>query len=126
MPIFVDTTGNRIVQKRMSLTRADKRWIDEFYGQLSRRFPGLVDQVLIYGSKARGEAGPDSDLDVLLIVRDEAAKKKRQMREIGYLLAAEGDVLPSIMAYTVEEWESRRKSGSPFRNAVERDKVRVL
>jgi predicted nucleotidyltransferase len=126
MPIFVDTSGNRIAQKRMNLTRADKRWIDEFCGQLSRQFPGLVDQVLIYGSKARGEAGPDSDLDLLLIVRDDATKKKRQMREIGYLLAAEGDVLPSIMAYTVKEWEQLKTCGSRFREAVERDEVRVL
>ena len=110
----------------MKLTRPDKRWIDQYRRELTEKFPGMVEQMLIYGSKARGEAGPDSDLDVLLIVRDEAAKGKRAMREIGYLLAAEGDVVPSIMAYTVGEWECRRKSGSPFRQAVERDKVRVL
>jgi predicted nucleotidyltransferase len=110
----------------MKLTRADKRWIREFRRELTERFPGMVEQMLIYGSKARGEAGPDSDLDVLLIVRHEAANRKRQMREIGYLLAAEGEAVPSIMAYTVQEWENRRRSGSPFREAVERDKVRVL
>lgn len=112
--------------KPMKLTRADKVWIDAFRRELIGQFPGLVDQVLIYGSKARGEARPDSDLDVLLIVRDEAAKQKRAMREIGYLLAADGSVVPSIMAYTVREWDNRRKSGSPFRRAVERDKVQVL
>jgi uncharacterized protein len=110
----------------MKLTRADKRWIKQFRRKLTEQFPGMVDQVLIYGSKARGEAGPDSDLDVLLIVRDDAAGRAWKMRDIGYLLAAEGDVVPSIMAYTVQEWENRRKSGSPFRKAVERDKVRVL
>jgi hypothetical protein len=31
----------------------------EFYGQLSRRFPGLDDHALVYGSKGRGEAGRD-------------------------------------------------------------------
>jgi len=48
------------------------------------------------------------------------------VRRIGYLLAAMTDVLPSILAYTQDEWESRKRSGSTFRQAVERDAVRVL
>lgn len=38
----------------------------------------------------------------------------------------EGRSPPSILAYTQEEWESRRRSGSSFRKAVERDAVRVV
>jgi hypothetical protein len=34
--------------------------------------------------------------------------------------------LPSILAYTQEEWESRKRSGSTFRKAVERDAVRLV
>lgn len=82
--------------------------------------------MLIYGSKARERAHAESDLDVLLIVKNEAGHLKRNLRRIGYLLAATSDVLPSIFAYTQEEWESRRRSGSTFRQAVERDSVRVL
>jgi predicted nucleotidyltransferase len=85
-----------------------------------------VEELLIYGSKARGEAGPDSDLDVLLIIKDRAAGRKRALRRLGYRLAAATEVVPSIMAYTIREWEQRKKSGSPFRQAVERDGVRVL
>jgi predicted nucleotidyltransferase len=82
--------------------------------------------MLIYGSKARGQAHAESDLDLLLIVKDDAAELKRELRWIGYLLAAETDVFPSILAYTQEEWESRKHSGSSFRKAVERDAVRVV
>jgi predicted nucleotidyltransferase len=112
--------------KAMKLTRADKRWLNAYRRELAEKFSGMVERMLIYGSKARGEATAESDLDVLLIVRDEAAKRKRAMREIGYLLDAEGFVIPSIMAYTVGEWERLKQSGSRFREAVERDKVRVL
>lgn len=82
--------------------------------------------MFIYGSKARGQARLDSDMDLLLIVKDDASVVKRELRWIGYLLAATSDVLPSIIAYTQEEWESRKRSGSTFRKAVERDAVHVV
>jgi uncharacterized protein len=81
--------------------------------------------MLIYGSKARGQAHAESDLDVLLIVKNNSGKLKRELRRIGYLLAAKTEALPSILAYTQDEWESRKRSGSSFRQAVERDAVRV-
>lgn len=110
----------------LKLTPEEQVWLDAYCKALEEKHPGMVDQILIYGSKARGQAHAESDLDVLLIVKNEAAHLKRELRQIGYLLAATSDVLPSILAYTQDEWESRRKSGSPFRQAVERDGIRVL
>lgn len=110
----------------LKLTSEEQTWLDAYRKALQDNHPGVVDQILIYGSKARGQAHAESDLDVLLIVKNELARLKRELRQIGYLLAATSDVLPSILAYTQDEWESRRKSGSPFRQAVERDGIRVL
>jgi predicted nucleotidyltransferase len=100
----------------LQLTAEEQSWLDAYREALKRKHPGIVQEVLIYGSKAR--AGKrDSDLDVLLIVKNEAGTRKRELRRIGYLLAATADVLPSILAYTQEEWESRKTSGSSFRKA---------
>ena len=110
----------------LQLTAEEQAWLDACRDALNEQHPEAVKEMLIYGSKARGQAHADSDLDVLLIVRDEAGALKRELRRIGYRLAATTNVLPSILAYTQEEWESRRQSGSTFRKAVERDAVRVL
>jgi predicted nucleotidyltransferase len=110
----------------MRLTESEQDWLNAYREALTAQFPGAVEQVLIYGSKARGEAGPDSDLDVLLIVANEDGGLKRPLRRVGYRLAAATDVVPSILAYTHNEWEQRKESGSPFRRHVERDGVRVL
>lgn len=110
----------------MTLTPEEQRWLEAYRKALADQFPGLVEEILIFGSKARGEARPDSDLDVLLIVRNDAAHLKRELRRVGYLLAATGEVVPSIFAYSQQEWESRKNSGSPFRKAVERDAVKIL
>jgi len=113
-------------KRKMQLTASEQQWLDAYRQSLRDQFADAVEEVLIYGSKARGDAGPDSDLDVLLIVRDEAEALKRPMRGLGHLLAAATDVVPSILAYTRREWNERKRSGSPFRWNVERDGVRVL
>lgn len=110
----------------LNLTQDEQAWLDAYRDALDKKHPGVVQEMLIYGSKARGQVHAESDLDVLLIVKNEAGTLKRDLRRIGYLLAATADVLPSILAYTQEEWERRKRSGSTFRQAVERDAVRVL
>jgi predicted nucleotidyltransferase len=115
-----------VEKKMLKLTVEEQAWLDAYRDALNEKHPGAVHEMLIYGSKARGQAHAESDVDVILIVKNEAGGRKRELRRTGYLLAAKTEVLPSILAYTEEEWESRKRSGSSFRKAVERDAVRVV
>lgn len=109
----------------MKLSPEEQAWLDAYQKALTDQFPGLVEEILLFGSKARGEAGPGSDLDVLVILGEGDNKRKREVRHLGHSLAALSEAVPSIMVYTREEWLSREKSGSPFYRAVMRDRVRV-
>lgn len=110
----------------MRLTPDEQAWLDVYRHDLVERYPDTIQQMMIYGSKARGDSHANSDLDVLLIVRDEAGALRRPLRRLGYDLAVAFNTVPSILVYTQQEWERRRQSGSPFREAVERDAVSVL
>ena len=110
----------------LTLHPDEQTWLDEYRKALSERHPGTVLRMVIYGSKARGDAREDSDLDVLLVVRDGSGHLKLPLREIGYELAATSEVVPSILAYTREEWDDRKRRGYPFQKIVERDGVSVL
>src|SRR5215468_1179984 len=113
-------------QRMLKLTREERAWLNDYRKAIEEKHPGVVQEMLIYGSKARGQAHAESDLDVLLVITNEAGSLKKKLRRIGYLLAGTSNILPSILAYTQEEWESRRRNRSSFRQAVERDAVRVV
>lgn len=110
----------------LTLHPEEHTWLDEYRKALLDQQPEAVARMLVYGSKARGNAREDSDIDVLLIVRNEAADLKRVLRRIGYRLSATSYAVPSILAYTQEEWDQRKSIGSTFFEAVEREAVRVL
>ncbi len=104
----------------------EREWLDQFRETLAARFAGVVVNMVLYGSKARGDARQDSDIDVLLVVGNAAAHLKRPLRHLAHDLAATSYALPSIVAYTEAEWARLGRLDSPFRAAVERDGVSVL
>lgn len=110
---------------KLHLTPDESAWLEAYCSEL-RHHADKVVRMLVYGSKARGDAHDESDVDVLIIVKDDAADAKRSLRVIGYDLAATSNAVPSIMAYTLAEWQERIARGYPFQRAVEQEGVSVL
>ena len=109
----------------LKLTLNEQAWLDEYRKALDGAFPGIVEDILIFGSKARGDSGRGSDLDVLIVLGEADRQTKREVRHTGHLLSALSDAQPSIMVYTKTEWQEREHDSSPFYQEVMRDGVRV-
>lgn len=107
------------------LTRQEQEWLTAFRRQLAAQFAGLVEEVVVFGSKARGEATADSDVDVLLVIRRADWKQKEAVARVGHELALGTDVVPSLMVYTAEEWAQRRRTQAPLWQTISRDGVRL-
>jgi uncharacterized protein len=65
------------------------------------------DQIYLFGSKARGDAGPDSDYDLLVVVPDGASPERRRSRLAYQSLRGTGTVA-DILVCTRSYFDARR------------------
>jgi len=110
----------------LTLTPEEQSWPDAYRHALRQQFPGLVQDIIIFGSKARGTARSDSDLDIVLILHEGDWHLKDAVSLPGYDLSIGTNVVPSLHVYTAVEWQQLRDGQSVFREAVERDGISVV
>ncbi len=77
--------------------------------ELERLYGPRLDRVILFGSRARGDARPDSDWDVAVILRDDASAREER-RRLAYLAADlfwETEAVFSFFPLTPEELAER-------------------
>ena len=87
----------------------DKARIDD--PKLAEIVRRLVDayqpeRIYLFGSQSRGDAGPDSDFDLLVVVPNEAPPEKRRSRLAYERLWGTG-VAADVLVWTAEGFDSR-------------------
>ena len=107
------------------LSSEDQAWLNAYRAAITARFGHLVSSIIVFGSKARGDATADSDLDLLLVIDEGDWHVKSEIADIAYELSIGTDVVPSVKVYTRAEWEELRESESPFREEVTREGLLV-
>jgi uncharacterized protein len=79
-------------------------------------------QVILYGSRARGDAAPDSDWDLLVLVDGPVDHQREQT--IGRRLfefELETDTIISVIVYSKEDWGTSLYRAMPFHKNVTRE-----
>ncbi|PSG97683.1 nucleotidyltransferase domain-containing protein [Thermoplasmatales archaeon SW_10_69_26] len=96
--------------------------IEDFNRAAAQRYGDRLDQVILYGSHARGEAHEGSDVDLLLVLEGDVQPGREidaLADPIGEILTEHG-VLLSVLPVSVEDYETRE---SPLLINARRDGV---
>lgn len=92
--------------------------------EMVRRLADSFQPALIYlfGSYARGEAGPDSDYDLCMIVKESLLPRYRREQEAFMALSGVG-AAKDVLVLTQEEFDRKRSVVSSLPAAVEREGI---
>jgi len=83
-----------------------------------------ADQAWLFGSYARGEAGEDSDVDVLFVLESDLPRPKRIAH--AYRVMRSWPVTKDIVVYTPEEFERWRHIEGALCHNVTTDGIRYV
>jgi len=95
--------------------------INQFSHLAHERYPQQIEKIILYGSVARGDAGPDSDIDLLVLWKGNEREGWRAMTGIAFdLMVTTGTYL------SVKMMGAGTFSGSPgFEQNVMREGITV-
>lgn len=100
------------------LSEEERKMVQEFVRRALEVYPDAIESIRLFGSKARGDARPDSDIDLLIVVKDDEGKEQTRERlwDIAYDLLEEFDYHSVLSVKVFPAWRipQGRVSGDPF------------
>ena len=107
------------------MTPAERRALDRFVEAVRAHYGDGLDEIVVFGSRARGDETPDSDVDLAIILRDTVSD---YWSEKFLLVDLSGDALLDagliIQSFPISraEWTSPDSHRNPrFVRAIRRD-----
>ena len=102
------------------LTERENKIVNRFSSNLKKVLGENLIRIRLIGSKARGDFDRDSDIDILIIVKDYFLNKEKAI-DILYSIDPYYENRISPIIYSEFEYEKNKELQSPFVKKVERE-----
>jgi len=119
-----DATVDRLTAAQLS--ESERRSVERFADRLGDALGNDLRALWLYGSRARGSAHPESDVDMLVIAdggRDRYGRIAGDLSEEAAIAEGESPFTYSVHVHDPEWLRGRRTIDSFFIQEVDRDKI---
>lgn len=105
------------------MKEADKKLVQDFARSVRALFPDAA--IWIFGSRARGDAVPESDLDCLIVLDHLSPQADRAIRDIAWEIGFESGVVITTVILERKEFEQGPMSESSIVANILREGARA-
>ncbi len=109
----------------MALSPEEKSALTQFKADLERLLSNQLIELKLFGSKARGDDQPDSDIDVLVIVTDDDWRICDVVYGIATDILLQADISISPKVISKNQLEQLKKEDTFFLRNISRDAITV-
>ncbi|HNR12800.1 MAG TPA: nucleotidyltransferase domain-containing protein [Thermodesulfobacteriota bacterium] len=100
----------------------EKKVLERLSHLIRTRFPDA--QLILFGSRARGDADPESDMDVLVLIEaDDMPEARRFISDCAWEAGFDNDLIVVPVVYRKSDWEYGPERYSLLAKAVQRDGI---
>jgi uncharacterized protein len=94
----------------------DSQILMDLKARIAAAIPLQLRRLIVFGSRARGDAAPDSDLDVVALVDTRAPDLERRLDDIAYAVMWDHDFRPiiSLKVFSESQFETAAQKGFSF------------
>ena len=104
----------------------DRRAIEAFVEALRRDLDTRLLMLALFGSKARGDDLPDSDIDFLVVIEGDARDLERRLSNRTAAVDLEHSVLINTLVFSRERWADFAQRRAAFWQNAQRDGMLML
>lgn len=102
-----------------------KKALDDFAEEMKGRHGEKIEEIILYGSYARGEETEESDVDVLVIWKNELIRGRKIAAEIATKALIDHGVLISPKVISPENYEKMAEQNVPFVENVQEEGMKI-
>jgi predicted nucleotidyltransferase len=106
-----------------NFSRIEKKVVQSFVEELRNKIGNEIINIVLFGSKARGDFNRESDIDIFVLVREKTQNIRDKVGDITADYILDYDIPLSPVLYDLDEYNQNKKLGSFFFENVEKEGV---